>query len=434
MDGVTTYPAQHPAAPGAVLARLSRPGQQALGRGLDLGLALLVLAVAGDIPNRWGVSSALWALIYGLMLLRILSVWPAFFRLLARNWTYLLYPAVCLASVVWSVSTRTSLVGGIQITMSVLIACFIGWRFDPRRLMLLAFATTFAGCLASILNYLSGGAITQPLYSAVGGLLGIYTNKNMLGHFSALSALIALAFLLAPRDEVPALARRAAMLALVLCPVAVLLSKSMTAVLLLPIYMGLLLLLARDRLAGWLRHGAIATLVLALALAPVLMELAGFDPAAALFASTGKDATLTGRTELWAIAAGEIAKVPLTGYGFGAFWAAPRFEHLHFLVLRAGATAPTFHNFLADIGIGTGLPGIAAMLALIATTLRRALRLWRRDGSALAAGCLVTVLFPLNLALFEPYLYRQHELMLSWMIMMGVSLGQMHRASRRIKE
>lgn len=419
---------QGAAAAGIPAGRLTRPGQLALWRGLDVGLALLVLMTAGDIPNRWGVSSELWVVIYGLMVLRILSVWPAFFRLLARNWVYLLYPAICLASVVWSVATKTTLVGGIQVTMSVLIVCFLGWRFEPRRLMLLAFTTTFAGCLASMLNYASGGAITQPLYSDVGGLLGIYTNKNMLGHYSGLCALIALTFLLAPRGQVPVLARRAAWLALILCPLAVMLSKSMTAVLLLPLYLGLLLLLARNRLPAWLRYGAIGAIILTVALAPALMALAEFDPAAALFASTGKDATLTGRTDLWGIAATEIAKVPLTGYGFGAFWAAPRFEHLHFLVLQAGATAPTFHDFIADVGIGTGFLGITAMLLLIATTLRRALRIWRWSGSAFAAGCLVTVLWPLNLALVEPYLYRQHELMLGWMIMMGVSLGQLRRA------
>lgn len=396
-----------------------------------MGLALLVLTTAGDIPNRWGVSSLLWAAIYGLMFLRILSVWPAFFRLLARNWTYLLYPAVCLASIVWSVQTKTTLIGGIQITMSVLIACFIGWRFDPRRLMLLVFTTTFLGALFSMLNYASGGAISQPLYSAVGGLLGIYTNKNMLGHYSGLCALIGLTLLLAPRGQVPRLARRAALVAVILCPVAVMLSKSMTAVLLLPIYMGLVLLLNRKRLAGWMRYGAIAAIVLSVALAPALMTLAGFDPMAALFQSTGKDATLTGRTELWAIASAEIAKVPLTGYGFGAFWTAPRFESLRFLVLQAGATAPTFHNFLADTGIGTGFLGIGAMLILIATTLRRALRVWRLDGSAFAVGALISVLWPLNLSLVEPYLYRQHELMLGWIIMLGVSLGQLRLAAPR---
>lgn len=403
---------------------LTRGGQQAVWRLYDAGLALMVLIAAGDLPNRWGLTSVLWMLIYGAALLRILSVWPAYFRLLARNWTYLLYPAICLLSVIWSVAPKTTLVGGIQITMSVLVACYLGWRFDPRKLMILAFSTLFLGSALSLLNYASGGAIAQPLYSDVGGLLGIYTNKNMLGHYSALATLLGLTFLMTPRGQIPALLRAAALLAVMLCPMAVMLSKSMTAILLLPVYLGLMLLLNRRRLAGWLRHGAIAALVLAIGLAPLLMTLAGFDPMAELFARTGKDATLTGRTELWSIAANEIAKVPLTGYGFQAFWVADRFESLRFLVLSAGATAPTFHNFIADTGIGTGLPGILAIFALVATSLRRSLRLWRFDGSPLAVGCLITVLMPVNVALVEPYLYRQHEFMMAWLIMIGVSIGR----------
>ncbi|AUH33183.1 O-antigen ligase family protein [Paracoccus tegillarcae] len=403
---------------------LARGGQRAVWRLYDTGLALMVLIAAGDLPNRWGLTSELWMLIYGAALLRILSVWPAYFRLLARNWTYLLYPAVCLLSVAWSVVPKVSLVGGIQISMSVLIACYLGWRFDPRRLMILAFSTLFFGSVLSMLNYLSGGAISQPLYSDVGGLLGIYTNKNMLGHYGAMATVLALTFVLTPRGQIPSILRAAALVALVLCPIAVLLSKSMTAILLLPIYLALTLLLNRRRLAGWLRHGAIAALVLAVALAPVLMTLVGFDPMAELFARTGKDATLTGRTELWSIAAGEISKAPLTGYGFQAFWTAERFESVRFLVLRAGATAPTFHNFIADTGIGTGLLGIAAICTLVLTSLRRVLRVWRLDGSPLAIGCLITVLMPVNVALVEPYLYRQHEFMMAWLIMIGVSLGR----------
>lgn len=404
-------------------ASLTGPGQRAVWLAFDFGLGLLVLTVAGDIPNRWGISSLLWMAVYGAALLRILSVWPDFFRLLVRNWTYLVYPAVCLLSVIWSVARPTTLVAGIQITMTVLIACFLGWRFDPRRLMLLCFATVFAGSMLSMLNYASGGALGRPIYSAVGGLLGIYTNKNMLGHYSAMATLLAMTLLLAPRAQVPLWARRSAAIAVILCPVAVLLSKSMTAVLLLPLYMGLTLLLNRRHLAGWIRYGAIALIVLGVALIPAGLTLAGIDPMAELFARTGKDASLTGRTDLWAIAGAEITRAPLTGYGFGAFWVADRFEAARFLVLRAGATAPSFHNFIADIGIGTGVLGVIAALTLIATTLRRVFRVWWRDGSAFAVGCLVTTLMPLNFALVEPYLYRQHELMLSWIIMLGVSLG-----------
>lgn len=389
----------------------------------DVGLGLAVMATAGDIPFRWGVSPIFWAVIYAAAVLRILSVWPDYFRLLARNWVYLLYPAVCLASVSWSVARGTTIAGGVQVAMSALIACYLGWRFAPRQLMLLAFVTLSAGTFASLLN-LATGAFGGARFSAVGGLQGIYANKNTLGHTSLLLVLLSITLILMPRARVPRLVRRLAPLTVLGGAIAVVMSKSMTAVVLMPLFLFLMMMLNRRRLPGALRHGAVAAIVLAVALVPVLLTLAGIDPLAMLFDATGKDATLTGRTELWSIAATEIAKAPLTGYGFGGFWVAPQFEAQRFEVLRAGATAAAFHDVFADVGIGTGLLGIAAMLGLVLTTLRRTIRFWRLDGGPLAVGCLVTVLLPVGLSLLEPYLYRQHELMAAWLIMIGVSLRQ----------
>lgn len=400
-----------------------RIGQRAMWLGYDIALALVFIATAADLPYRWGASPLGWAAIYGAAVLRFLSVWPDLFRLLSRNWVYLLYPAVCVASVIWSLSRPVSLVAGVQIAMTILVASYLGWRFAPRQLVLMVFSVLFIGSFASVLN-LTLGLFGGAHFSAVGGLQGIYANKNTLGHTSLFLILLALTLMLMPRADVPRLARWLAPLAVGLGAVAVLASKSMTAVVLTPLYLGLLLLLNRRRLPGWVRHGAVATAVLAAALAPPLLMLAGIDPLAILFDATGKDATLTGRTELWSIAATEIARVPLTGHGFGAFWSAPRFDPQRFEVLRAGATSPSFHNVIADIGVGTGLLGIAAMLTLVIATLRRTRRFWRADGGALAAGCLTSVLLPINLSLAEPYLYRQHEFMMAWLVMLGVSLAQ----------
>lgn len=415
MDGLTAWQPPTPA----------RLGQRAMWLGYDAGLALLFMATAADIPFQWGVSPMAWALIYAAATLRFLSVWPGYFRLLARNSAYLLYPAVCLASVLWSAARGSSLIGGIQITMTVFIACYLGWRFAPRQIVLLAFAVLFMGTTGSFLN-LTMGLFDGPSYSAVGGLQGIYANKNTLGHTSLVLMLLALTLILMPRIQVPRLARWLALPAVVMSAVTVVMSKSMTALVLLPIYLAMLFLLNRRRLPAWLRHVAAAGVVVAIAVSPAVMTLAGIDPAAELLAATGKDATLTGRTELWAIAANEFAKVPITGHGYGAFWQAPQFASQRFEVLRAGATSPSLHNVFADVGVGTGLLGLAALLALVLTTLRRAVRFWRNDGTPLAVGCLVTVLLPINLSLVEPYLYRQHEFMLSWLIMLGISLAQ-HR-------
>ena len=56
--------------------------------------------------------------------------------------------------------------------------------------------------------------------------------------------------------------------------------------------------------------------------------------------------------------------------------------------------------------------------------MRRAFRAWRDSGTAMSACWLVLSILPINVGLVEPFLYRQHEFMLSWMIMLGVSLGE----------
>ena len=418
------------AAPGRLIHRERQ--QKAFWLGYDMVLALLVMAAAGDMPNRWRVASFVWLLAYTMAVLRIMALWPAFFRMLRRNWQYLLYPAVCAASVVWSVARPTTLVGAVQITMTVLIAAYLGWRFKPQHLVLLLFATTLTGATASMLNL--GLGVFQPVFSDVGGLLGIYTNKNMLGHYSLFALLIALSLVLSTATETPRPARAIAVPALAICAAAVVLSKSMTAVVLMPCYGALILMMNRERLPRSLRHLILMAMVVIVALAPMLLTLAGIDPMAELFAATGKDASLTGRTDLWAIATDLISQNPIGGYGYGAFWVNERFAPQHFEVIRAGNAAPSFHNFIADVGVGTGLIGIVAILALILTTLSRAFRAWRASGSAMSVCWLVLSILPINVGMVEPFLYRQHEFMLGWMIMLGVSLGEWRSGQPRIPE
>lgn len=398
-------------------------GQRALWRAWDAGLLGLAIMAMADMPNRWsGMLSLFWLVIYALTLARVLLLWPAFFRLASRNWTLLLYPAVCLLSVVWSGSRGTTLASGVQVTMSFTIALFLGWRFTPRQLILTLCTIISAAAVLGLANWLTG--VLQPVYSNVGGLLGIYTSKNMLGHYSQTAALLALTIALMPPGEAPWLMRRAAPLVFVLCVTAVLLSKSMTAVLLLPCYAALLFVLNRKRLPAALCYGTIAVLVLAIGLGPLALAMLGIDPVAEVFRATGKDTTLTGRTELWSLAARLSSAVPLTGYGFGAFWAMGRFDTEHFLVLQAGATAPSFHNFIADIMVGTGLAGLLAMFAMLGTALSRAIRAHRAAGTAVTAACVVTTLLPINVGMLEPYIYRQHEFMMMWVVMLAVSIGE----------
>lgn len=421
LTGAAGFPLRPPVpAPWTVRPQAPGPGQRGLWLAHDWTLLGLTIVAMADMPNRWGLAGPVWLCVYAAFLLRVAPMWPAFFGQIARNRLLLAYPLVCLLSVLWSGSPATSLAGGVQIVMSALIAIYLGWRFAPGRLMAAMLVLVTAAAVLSLANRALG--LWQPVLSYSGGLLGIYTNKNMLGHYSAMAALMGITVALMGRGEAPALLRRLAPVAVLVCVAAVGLSRSMTAVLLLPCYCALLLVLNRRRLPAALRHGAVAGGILLVGLGPLALAVLGIDPLAELFRATGKDATLTGRTELWAIASDVIAQAPLTGQGFGAFWVMDRFEPERFAVLQAGATAPSFHDFMADILVGTGLVGLAAMALLLGTVLSRAVRQWRAEPSAVATACLVTALMPMTVGLVETYMYRQHEFMLMWVIMLAASI------------
>ncbi|MTH64471.1 O-antigen ligase family protein [Paracoccus shanxieyensis] len=395
-------------------------GQRAFWLAYDVGLLSLTVIAMADMPQRWGVGGLVWLLVYLLFILRVTMIWPDYFRLLSRNWTLLLFATVCLISVVWSGSRATTMAAGTQMMMSTLIAVYVGWRFSPKQLIIGIFLIVSAGSALSLVNMVVG--FVQPVYSAVGGLLGIYTNKNTLGHYSQMAALMSLTVLLMRPGEVPRLLRLYAPFAFAICAFAMVMSKSMTAVLLLPCYTGLFLLINRRRLPVSLRYGTIGLLIVLIGAGPFVLALMGIDPLTEIFRATGKDPTLTGRTDLWGIGLGVAAQSPLTGFGFGAFWAMDRFAPEQFAVVQAGSPAPSFHNFMIDILVGTGAIGLACNLTLLGTVLWRTLRFYLATGWALASGCLVLTLLPLNVGLVETYLFRQHEFMLMWLIMIGVSV------------
>jgi O-antigen ligase len=91
----------------------------------------------------------------------------------------------------------------------------------------------------------------------------------------------------------------------------------------------------------------------------------------AVLDAVGKDATFTGRTDVWQFSVDAIRERPLLGYGYKVFW------------LNNGAADPTgrtttwatgAHNGLIDIGLDLGLTGILVAIIFVAVAIRNSLR------------------------------------------------------------
>ncbi len=100
----------------------------------------------------------------------------------------------------------------------------------------------------------------------------------------------------------------------------------------------------------------------------------------ALLGLLGKDATLTGRTRIWAAVMRQIATRPKTGFGYGAVWTDQTgWGPVYWVVKQYGARPTYAHNGWVDLWLGLGVYAVwifAALLAItwittIATTYRR---------------------------------------------------------------
>lgn len=115
---------------------------------------------------------------------------------------------------------------------------------------------------------------------------------------------------------------------------------------------------------------------------------------APITALSSKDATLSGRTEIWAVLIDHIAQHPWLGTGYGAYWTAgpvPGTDAYEMVKRMQGFFPGSAHNGYLEVANDLGLVGLAMLLAYIAVLARQMLVL-RRTESAQAALYLALLL------------------------------------------
>jgi O-antigen ligase len=91
-------------------------------------------------------------------------------------------------------------------------------------------------------------------------------------------------------------------------------------------------------------------------------------------AITGKDATFTGRTDIWYIVREHISLNPLLGTGYGAYWVGPRPDSPSYVFLGRMYFYPfEAHNGYLDIINDMGYVGFAILLGFIWVYVRQSL-------------------------------------------------------------
>lgn len=314
---------------------------------------------------------------------------------------------LAVTSFIWSPVPDLALRRSIIWVATTLTGIYLAIRFRPtEQLQILGWTMVAAGILSlAFVLLLPEYGITSEVHR--GAWRGVYPHKNWLGRYMALAVLVT-AFLWRENKQWRWL------LALGLSGLLIVRSDSATSwalVAFLPCLWPLYAALRRERwLAGALVAGILGTLVAAGAWLAVNYSL--------VLASVSRDATLTGRTILWAHLLAAIERRPLLGTGYVSFWGTQAGSKANML---AGWGAGSSHNSFLDLLLELGWLGLGFFLIGFLVSFRRAIMGAARSRSRTAIWPLLYLTLLIGAGLTESGAFRHNSVF--WVLYVAVSVS-----------
>lgn len=262
-------------------------------------------------------------------------------------------------SALWSVSHRTTMTYAAVFIVLLTASYAMAMYLRPRVFLQVYFWVTTAILIASFgllifmpelageIRY-GGGWLTDRQFS------GVMASKNLAGYVFASTALLAF------QGRALGLPMGVRIAVGVLALIAVALTNSATAVMIVALLLPLSLAVARMPRFGT----QFAFMALCILLA--VMVAIPFIDIGSLVDVIGRDSTFTGRAQLWELALAKVQERPFLGYGFWGFFSADPYspawkfwEHFQYFV------TDTFHNSAIDIAVSLGFVGLGVLCATI---------------------------------------------------------------------
>lgn len=335
---------------------------------------------------------------------------------------YFVLLAFAVLSLIWSNELLVSAKRVLQLVgVGVVAMALVRQKADGDALL----AFTWPGMVILLLGLLAGLTIDSSFDSA-GGFRGITFTKNVWGQFSMLMVILVLYHALRHGGGVVIWGAWALTWASLLATG----STTSIATAAASVFMILYWMLC-------LKHGAPA---LAMGIAAAMLTLAGAFgyfvvegtvPLHALFSagveSVGKDATLTGRTDLWAMMFNEILRHPYLGTGYGAFWTGVDGESA--TIVRSFAWQPgQAHSGYIDVTNELGILGLLLLFVVLGFHVAALIRRYRSGDRvpALCHGAILLAAMLLNVS--ETSFVRTGHL---WWIVLSVSIFEVASNERR---
>ena len=277
----------------------------------------------------------------------------------------------------WSIDPSTTERRAIALMLCSICGMAVGaqlsWR-DLTRVLALSFAGL---SLASFLAALLLPDFGRMQVDFPGAWSGLFIEKNAMGAIAAQTSIFCAGAFLVDRPR-----RWLWAIAVLLGAALLLLSRSKTS-----LVVGLVGCLCFG--FAWAVRQGRAAAVVSTFFGVVGVGALGFAVAfapVALLGLLGKDATLTGRTRIWAAVMRQIEIRPLTGFGYGAVWTdRTGWGPVDWIVKQFGARPTYAHNGWIDLWLGLGIYAVWAFALLLAITwITTLLATYRRANAYLA--------------------------------------------------
>ncbi|MBS3027710.1 MAG: O-antigen ligase family protein [Dolichospermum sp. DET50] len=332
-------------------------------------------------------------------------------------------PLVLLSavSILWSFEPGTTLKDSITMIGSSLFGLYLASRYTLKRQLELL---TWAFVIMVVLSFIF--AVALPKYGIMGSIhqgkwRGVFLHKNGLGARMVYSSLLFL--ILGYESKKHSLLMWAG---LALSVLLMLLSASSSSLLNLAIIIFMFFVSQTVRLP-YLVMLPVLTMIITIG------ELFYFwliNNANLLFASIGKDATLTGRTDLWPLVIEMIWKHPWLGYGYGGFWRGWNSEAAY--IWRASGWTPTHpHNGFLALWLDLGLLGLGLFVLGLWRAIVQGLHWLRVSKTSINTYPILYITFLVISNLTESNLYASNSL--TWILYVSTSFAVSQKLNELVK-
>lgn len=312
------------------------------------GLVLLLIFISNGLFNANFINIPVTLFQLSGVALGLFFIWrylPQLIAMLLREWSTSIIFILVGASLFWSIAPNESLEPVIWFYLTTFVGLYIALRFSlEEQLWLLVIFTVISLLLSLFFIFVIPHVGIHADEPHAGLWRGIYSQKNILGRYLSIGMVLLIG-----------LGKRinywrwflGALLGIGMWG-----TGSSTALLTTTIMLIIIPILPILRLRLELAIGVILLFIPLVLIAIILVV--NFSPL--ILETLGKDATLSGRTDLWSAAVEMIKMRPLTGWGFQASFS----EKSPIFTMISWQDAPFAHNHWLDLTLELGIFASAA--------------------------------------------------------------------------